>query len=207
MKRSFDFIFSLIGIVVLMPVFIVVALVVKKDGGPAFYRQQRVGKYGIIFHIYKFRSMIIDADNLGATVTASYDWRITRIGKLLRKTKLDELPQLFNVLIGDISLVGPRPEVPYYVSKWSDACKKTILSVKPGITDYATLYYNDEQAVLAKADDPEKAYLKEVMPRKLKMYEQYIKDQNFCLDIRIIFATLLKMVGIDKRYLGHKFGQ
>ena len=195
MKRCFDFVLSLIGLIVLLPVFIVVAWIIKKDGGPVFYRQQRVGKYGILFNIYKFRSMVIDADKIGAKVTASHDPRITRIGSLLRKTKIDELPQLFNVLIGDISLVGPRPEVLYYVSKWPDACKKTILSVKPGITDYATLYYNDEQAVLAKAEDPEKAYLKEVMPHKLRMYEQYVKDQNFWLDIRIILATLLKMVG------------
>lgn len=201
MKRCFDFVLSLIGLIALLPVFIVVAWVIKKDGGPAFYRQQRVGKYGTLFNIYKFRSMVIDADKIGAKVTASHDSRITRIGRLLRKTKIDELPQLFNVLTGDISLVGPRPEVPYYVSKWSDVCKKTILSVKPGITDYATLYYNDEQAVLAKADDPEKAYLKEVMPHKVRMYEQYIEDQNFWLDIRIILATLLKMVGLGR---GHR---
>jgi lipopolysaccharide/colanic/teichoic acid biosynthesis glycosyltransferase len=203
MKRCFDFILSLIGIIVLLPVFIAVALVVKKDGGPAFYRQERVGKYGDIFSVYKFRSMVIDADKLGGKVTASHDPRITRIGRLLRKTKIDELPQLFNVLTGDISLVGPRPEVPYYVSKWPDDCKKTVLSVKPGITDYATLFYNDEQAVLAKAEDPEKAYLEEVMPHKLKMYRQYVKDQNLWLDIRIILATLLKMVGFGsyKRFL------
>ena len=198
MKRCFDFVLSLMGLIALLPVFIVVACMVKKDGGPVFYRQQRVGKHGTLFNIYKFRSMVIDADKTGAKVTASHDPRITRIGSLLRKTKIDELPQLFNVLIGDISLVGPRPEVPYYVSKWPDACKKTILSVKPGITDYATLYYNDEQAVLAKAEDPEKAYLKEVMSHKLRMYEQYVKDQNFWLDIRIILATLLKIVGLGK---------
>ncbi len=151
----------------------------------------------MVFNVYKFRSMVIDADKLGAKVTASHDPRITRVGRLLRKTKIDELPQLFNVLMGDISLVGPRPEVPYYVSKWSDDCKETVLSVKPGITDYATLYYNDEQAVLAEANDPEKTYLEEVMPHKLKMYGRYVKDQNFWLDIRIILATLLKMIGID----------
>lgn len=196
MKRCFDFVLSLMGLIALLPVFIVVAWVIKKDGGPVFFQQQRVGKHGTLFNIYKFRSMVINADKTGAKVTASHDPRITRIGSLLRKTKIDEMPQLFNVLTGDISLVGPRPEVPYYVSKWPDACKKTILSVKPGITDYATLYYNDEQAVLAKAEDPEKAYLKEVMPHKLRMYEQYVKDQNFGLDIRIILATLFKMVGL-----------
>lgn len=197
MKRCFDFILSLMALIFLLPFFIVVAWVVKKDGGPAFYRQQRVGKYGTLFNIYKFRSMVIDADKTGAKVTASHDPRITRIGSLLRKTKIDELPQLFNVLIGDISLVGPRPEVPYYVSKWPDACKKIILSVKPGITDYATLYYNDEQAVLANAEDPEKAYLEEVMPHKLKMYEQYVQYHSFYVDIKIILATLLKMGKIN----------
>lgn len=201
MKRCFDFVLSLMGLIALVPVFIVVAWVVKKDGGPVFFQQQRVGKYGILFNIYKFRSMVIDADKTGAKVTASHDPRITRIGSLLRKTKIDELPQLFNVLTGDISLVGPRPEVSCYVSKWPDACKKIILSVKPGITDYATLYYNDEQAVLAKAEDPEKAYLKEVMPHKLRMYEQYVNDQSFWLDIRIILATLLKMVGLGRKDL------
>ena len=204
MKRCFDFIFSLTGIIFLLPVFAVVAWVVKKDGGPAFYQQQRVGKYGAIFSVYKFRSMVINAEKIGAKVTASHDPRITRIGSFLRRTKLDELPQLFNVLIGDISLVGPRPEVPYYVSKWPDVSKKTILSVKPGITDYATLFYNDEQAVLAKVKDPEKVYLEEVMPHKLRMYGQYVEDQSLWLDIRIILATLFKMGGNNnyKRFLG-----
>ena len=204
MKRCFDFISSFITLIFLLPVFIVVAWLIKKDGGPVFYQQQRVGRYGNIFNLYKFRSMVIDADKIGAKVTASHDPRITRIGKLLRKTKTDELPQLFNVLTGNISLVGPRPEVPYYVAKWPDAKKKIILSVKPGITDYATLYYNDEQAVLSRAKDPEKTYLNEVMPHKLRMYEQYINDQSFWLDIKIILATLLKMLGIDcsKRFLG-----
>ena len=201
MKRCFDFVLSLMGLIALLPVFIVVACMVKKDGGPVFYRQQRVGKHGTLFNIYKFRSMVIDADKTGAKVTASHDPRITRIGSLLRKTKIDELPQLFNVLIGDISLVGPRPEVPYYVSKWPDACKKTILSVKPGITDYATLYYNDEQAVLAKTDDPKEAYMEEVMPHKLEMYKRYVEDQNFWLDLRLILATLGRIAGLNVKML------
>jgi len=196
MKRCFDFILSLMGIMVLMPFFIVVAWGVRKDGGPAFFRQQRVGRFGRLFYLYKFRSMVMDADKIGALVTTTHDPRITRIGHFLRKTKMDELPQLINVLTGDISLVGPRPEVPYYVAKWPDSCKEKILSVKPGITDYASLYYNDEQAVLAKSEDPEKTYLEEVMPHKLRMYEQYVKDQTFWLDIRILLATLLKMAGI-----------
>jgi lipopolysaccharide/colanic/teichoic acid biosynthesis glycosyltransferase len=198
MKRFFDFSLSLLGLILLLPVFIVVAWAVKKDGGPVFFMQQRVGRSGDIFYILKFRSMVMDAEKTGAGVTASHDPRITRTGRFLRKTKIDELPQLFNVLMGDISLVGPRPEVPCYVDKWPDDCKKIVLSVKPGITDYATLYYNDEQAVLAAADDPETAYLEEVMPHKLEMYEQYVKDQNLWLDIRIILATLLKMANLDQ---------
>lgn len=197
MKRCFDFSLSLMGIVILMPFLIVIAWCIRKDGGPAFFRQIRVGQFGKLFHLYKFRSMVIDADKFGTLVTTTHDPRITPIGHFLRKSKVDELPQLINVLIGDMSLVGPRPEVFYYVKKWPDSCVKKILSVKPGITDYATLFYNDEQEVLAQAKDPEKAYLEEVMPHKLRMYEQYVMDQSFCLDFRILVATLLKMVGLQ----------
>lgn len=162
------------------------------------FRQVRVGKNGKLFHLFKFRSMVVDADKMGAQVTATQDPRITRVGRLLRKTKLDELPQLLNVISGDISLVGPRPEVPYYVKCWPDEYRTKILSIKPGITDYATLLYNDEQEVLAQSNDPQKAYLEEVMPHKLVLYRKYINDQSFSLDIKILIATLLKMVGVDK---------
>jgi lipopolysaccharide/colanic/teichoic acid biosynthesis glycosyltransferase len=141
--------------------------------------------------------MVVNADKMGSQVTAEHDPRITTVGRFLRKTKLDELPQLINVLAGDMSLVGPRPEVPYYVQKWPDEDRDVILSVKPGITDYATLYYNDEQAVLAQAHDMEKAYLEEVMPHKLSLYRQYVQDQSLNLDFRLIIATLLKMAGIN----------
>lgn len=176
-----------------MPIILMMIWIIKRDGGTAFFSQKRVGLSGRLFNIYKFRSMVINAEKLGAQVTAENDPRITPIGNLMRKYKIDELPQLFNVLLGDMSLVGPRPEVPLYVTHWTDLDRKIILSVKPGITDYATLFYNDEQAVLAKSQEPEKDYIEKIMPHKLEMYKQYVKEHNFVIDIKIILATLLKM--------------
>jgi len=150
--------------------------------------------------------MVKSADKKGFQVTAARDPRITRIGHLLRKTKLDELPQLINVFLGEMSLVGPRPEVPYYVEKWTEKDRTVIFSVKPGIADYATLFYSDEQAVLSEADDTEKAYLNEIMPHKMEMYKQYVSDQSLRLDIRLIVTTLLKMMGFDVSSLSRKFG-
>jgi lipopolysaccharide/colanic/teichoic acid biosynthesis glycosyltransferase len=160
-----------------------------------------VGWRGRIFRIYKFRSMVVNAEKRGAAVTAEHDPRITRIGRWLRKNKVDELPQLLNVFFGDMSIVGPRPEVPCYVSLWSEADRERILSVKPGITDYATLYYHDEQALLAKGDNPERIYLEEVMPHKLEMYRIYARDRNFLLDLKIILATLGKIFGFSFKWL------
>ena len=196
MKRLFDLFFSSLGLLVLSPVLLVLYVLIRSDGGPAFFCQQRMGYQGRIFYVFKLRSMVVNADKMGSQVTAASDPRITRIGSFLRKTKLDELPQLVNVLRGDMSLVGPRPEVPYYVQKWPDADRELILSVQPGITDYATLYYSDEQAVLAQAEDREKAYLEDVLPHKLSLYRQYVRDQSLWLDFRLIIATLLKMLGI-----------
>jgi lipopolysaccharide/colanic/teichoic acid biosynthesis glycosyltransferase len=196
-KRLFDLCCSLLGLIFLVPLFFVVGLMIRVDGGPVFFRQERVGWKCRIFRIYKFRSMVVNAEILGAAVTAENDPRITLIGRWLRKTKLDELPQLLNVFFGDMSFVGPRPEVPYYVNLWSEADRELILSVKPGITDYATLYYHDEQALLAKADNPEKIYIEEVMPHKLEMYKDYVKDSNFLLDLKIILATLGEMIGFS----------
>jgi lipopolysaccharide/colanic/teichoic acid biosynthesis glycosyltransferase len=195
-KRVFDFVSSTLAIIFLSPLLLIVGIIVRSDGGPAIYRQIRVGKDGKLFKLFKFRSMVVDADKLGAQVTASHDPRITRIGHFLRRTKLDELPQLFNVISGDISVVGPRPEVPGYVDQWPMEDREKILSLKPGITDYATLVYNDEQAVLAQSRDPEKTYIETVMPHKLTMYRRYIDDQGFLLDIMIIVATLLKIIGL-----------
>ncbi len=201
LKRIFDFLAALLGLSLLSPLLVITSLLIKTDKGPVLFKQPRVGRNGKVFNIYKFRSMVPDAHKLGAMVTAEHDPRITRVGKILRKTKMDELPQLFNVLKGDMSLVGPRPEVPYYVEQWPEQDRNTLLSVRPGITDYATFLYNDEQAELAKADDPEKTYITEVMPHKLYLYRQYVKDQGFWLDIRILMGTLLKMIGFKPDFL------
>jgi lipopolysaccharide/colanic/teichoic acid biosynthesis glycosyltransferase len=193
-KRIFDVVCSFAGLAVLAPLFAVTAVLVKSDGGPVFFRQLRVGYMGKLFYIVKFRSMVPGAENMGAQVTGGHDPRITRVGRVLRKTKLDELPQLFNVAVGDMSLVGPRPEVPYYAGMWPPEVRQKVLSVKPGITDYATLYYHDEQAVLAGADDVENVYINEILPHKLALYQQYVKEHSFWIDLRILAATLLKIL-------------
>jgi len=194
MKRFFDIIVSLVGLLFLAPIIIVVAGLLKLDEGPVIFSQERVGLRGKRFKIFKFRSMVVDESKRGFQVTAADDTRITSLGRLLRKTKLDELPQLFNVLKGDMSIVGPRPEVPRYVAMWSEKDRKIILSVRPGITDYATLYYHDEQAVLARSEDLEKAYVQDIVPHKLELYRDYVRNQSFGLDIRLILATLASII-------------
>lgn len=201
MKRLFDLLLSSLALAVLAPVCLILAVLIRRDGGAALFRQERVGRGGGLFRIFKFRSMVPDAEKRGAQVTGAADPRITPVGRFLRRTKLDELPQLFNVFLGQMSLVGPRPEVPRYVAEWPEADRQEILKVKPGITDYATFYYSDEQAVLARAEDPERAYLQEVMPHKLKLYRQYLQDRSFGLDLRLLLATLVRMIGLDGRSL------
>jgi lipopolysaccharide/colanic/teichoic acid biosynthesis glycosyltransferase len=161
-----------------------------------------VGLNGESFEIFKFRTMVVGAEKIGAQLTAGKDPRITSIGHLLRKTKIDELPQLINVFFGQMGLVGPRPEVRRYVNQWSALDTELILSVKPGITDDASLVYSDEQGVLARWDDPEKAYLNEVMPRKLGLYRQYVAERSLWLDFRMILATLAKIAGFDSSRIG-----
>jgi len=194
MKRVFDITVSFFGLLFLSPVIFVVAGLLKLDGGPVLFKQERVGLNGKRFKIFKFRSMATD-DSIGrAQVTAENDPRITPLGRLLRKIKIDELPQLFNVLKGDMSLVGPRPEVPRYVALWPEEDREKIHSIRPGITDYATLYYHDEQAVLARAKDPEKAYVLDIVPHKVELYLKYVEDRNFALDVRLIVATLARLI-------------
>jgi lipopolysaccharide/colanic/teichoic acid biosynthesis glycosyltransferase len=195
LKRILDVTFSLWVLIVLFPALIIIGALLKLAGGPAIFRQERVGRDGTSFWIYKFRSMVVGADKKGAPVTAENDPRITPLGRWLRKTKIDELPELFNVLRGDMSIVGPRPEVPAYVALWPEDDRKTILSVRPGITDYATLYYHDEQAVLGGSDNPEKSYLEHIMPHKVLLYKRYLIDNNLGLDFRIVLATLARMAG------------
>lgn len=194
MIRFFDFILSLVGLVVLAPIFIVLAIWIKIDSkGPVFYKQVRVGQNGIDFNLFKFRSMVVDADKKGLITVGGRDPRITRSGYFIRKYKLDELPQLINVLLGDMSLVGPRPEVRKYVDLYTDEQQK-VLSVKPGITDYASIEYMDENEILGKSNDPEKTYIEEIMPEKIKYNMKYIQNKNVSEYFKIIFLTLLKIV-------------
>ncbi|WP_275045290.1 sugar transferase [Haemophilus haemolyticus] len=194
MIRFFDFILSLVGLVVLAPIFIILAIWIKIDSkGPIFYKQVRVGQNGIDFGLFKFRSMIVDADKNGLITVGGQDPRITRSGYFIRKYKLDELPQLINVLLGDMSLVGPRPEVRKYVDLYTDEQQK-VLSVKPGITDYASIEYMDENEILGKSSDPEKTYIEEIMTEKIKYNIKYIQNKNVSEYFKIIFLTLLKIV-------------
>ncbi|WP_457641495.1 sugar transferase [Persephonella sp.] len=193
-KWVLDFVFALVGLIVLFPLFIIVAILIKKeDGGSIFFRQTRVGQNGKLFKIYKFRTMVEDAEKKGAQVTKEDDPRITKIGRTLRKYKIDELPQLINVLKGEMSLVGPRPEVPKYVKAYEKEYRK-ILKVKPGITDYASLEYIDEEKILKGSENTEKVYIEKILPEKIKYYEKYIKQMGFLTDLKIILKTILRIV-------------
>lgn len=194
MKRLFDIIFSLIGIIILFPFFILFALLIIIDSGfPVFYLQKRVGKNGVDFSLFKFRTMKIDSDKKGLLTVGTKDSRITNAGYFLRKYKLDELPQLMNVMLGDMSLVGPRPEVRKYVELYSEEQKK-VLAVMPGITDYASIEYSNENELIAKSENPEELYIKEIMPAKLNLNLKYIKEQSFATDIKIILKTIGKII-------------
>jgi lipopolysaccharide/colanic/teichoic acid biosynthesis glycosyltransferase len=192
-KRLFDVLSSLTGILVLTPLFLVVAIWIKLDSsGPILFKQTRVGRLGSEFEIYKFRTMIVNAEQFGTQITIGDDQRITRSGTWLRKFKLDELPQLFNVLNGDMSLVGPRPEVPKYVDIYT-LQQRQVLQVRPGITDPASIAFRNESDLLGKADDPEAFYIREIMPKKLELNLSYLESQSVVSDIKIIFNTLFKV--------------
>lgn len=193
LKRVFDFSFSVIGLVVTLPVLLLIAIIIKATSkGPVFFRQIRVGQHGYYFKIYKFRTMIVDAEKKGMQITVGKDSRITKCGHFLRKTKLDELPQLINVLTGDMSFVGPRPEVPKYVELYSRD-QRGILKVKPGITDYASIEYFDENKLLGESNDPEETYVKVILKDKLHLNLKYLGRISIAEDIRIIFRTLTKV--------------
>ena len=194
MKRVSDILLSGFGLILLSPVFLVLALLVKLGSkGPVFFIQERMGRNFNSFGLLKFRTMVEGAPAAGPAITAKGDPRITGVGKFLRKTKMDELPQLINVLKGDMSLVGPRPEVRKYVEAFEKDYRK-ILTVRPGITDFATIEYRDEEAVLAKYGNPEEGYVKEVLPQKIKLYERYLEEAGFFLDMKLIFRTLYEIV-------------
>ena len=193
-KRAFDLVASGAGLVVGSPLFLAAALAIKVDDpvGPVFFRQQRVGLGGRVFRIHKFRSMSVA--NSGSLVTSANDARITRVGAVLRKSKLDELPQLIDVFVGDMSLVGPRPEVPKYVAMWGDEAAAEILSVRPGITDPASITYRNEQDELAAADDPEQHYVEVILPRKVALYRDYVRTNSVVGDLALIWQTLVTVV-------------
>jgi lipopolysaccharide/colanic/teichoic acid biosynthesis glycosyltransferase len=193
MKRLFDFFCSLIGIMMLLPFFLFIGVwIFMDDFHSPFYKQERVGKNGKLFWLLKFRSMRVQSSQK-VQLTVGKDPRITKIGHFIRKYKIDELPQLINVLKGDMSLVGPRPEVVKYVNMYSDD-QKAVLKVKPGITDYASLEYFEESDLLAKSNDPEKTYIYEIMPAKIQINLKYISKANVMEDINIIFLTLKRIV-------------
>ena len=193
-KRIFDFICSTLGLIVLSPVLLAIAIKIKTGSdGPVFFRQIRVGEKNEEFEILKFRTMVVDAEKLGRQITVGNDNRITKIGAFLRKYKLDELPQLINVFKGDMSLVGPRPEVPRYVKLYNETQRK-VLEVKPGITDLASIRYRDENDLLGEAENPDDFYINTIMPDKLALNLEYINNNNIFVDIYIILKTIIKCI-------------
>ena len=194
MKRLFDIVFSLLGLMLTTPILLILAILIKReDGGPVFYRGVRVGRHGKLFRIFKFRTMVVNAEKIGGSSTADDDPRITKIGKFIRKYKLDELPQLINVLKGEMSFVGPRHEVQHYVNMYTNE-EKAILNVKPGITDWASMWNSDEGAILAGSTDAEKTYIEKIRPEKIRLQLKYVKERSFWVDVIIVFQTLFKLI-------------
>ncbi|HIF9528294.1 TPA: sugar transferase [Photobacterium damselae] len=195
MKRFFDFICSFLGLIILSPIIILIIVWIKCDSdGPIFFLQQRVGLNGKLFNIFKFRTMIPDAEKKGLKVTVGIDPRITKSGHFLRKTKLDELPQLLNVFLGQMSIVGPRPEVPEFMNEYSTNIRSKILSVRPGITDLASIEFTNEAEILAGSLEPKRKYIDDIMPIKAKYYLDYVDNHNFFNDVKIIILTLKKII-------------
>lgn len=194
-KRLFDLLLSCIGLLLLAPLLLLIAALIKLDSpGPVMFRQERVGRFGKSFRIHKFRTMRHEPAGQGLQITVGADRRITRVGAFLRASKLDELPQLLDVWLGDMSLVGPRPEVPRYVAHYPAGLREKVLSVRPGITDIASIEYRDESAVLARAADPERAYIDEVLPHKLALAARYVERSSLWLDVWLIWRTVVAIV-------------
>lgn len=192
-KSAFDLIVASLGLIVLSPLLLAIAVLIKLDSpGPIFFRQVRVGQHGRLFRIHKFRTMAVDADS-SRQITVGNDPRITRIGSFLRRRKLDELPQLMDVVFGHMSLVGPRPEVPKYVAVYPPDTRALVLSVKPGITDLASIEYREENDLLAAAPDPETAYVQEILPIKLAYYRRYVETHTILGDVGIILRTIFSI--------------
>lgn len=194
MKRLFDIVASGLGLVVLSPLFLILAIWIKCDSkGPVFYRQVRVGRWNKDFRIFKFRSMRVGADKGSLVTIGGHDPRVTRSGYFIRKFKFDELPQLINVFLGDMSLVGPRPEVRHYVDYWTPE-QMHVLDVRPGITDPASIKFRNENELMEKADDPEKYYIEVIMQEKIRLYLEYVNHHSFWGDIGLIFKTFWTIV-------------
>ena len=193
LKRIFDITLSLFGLIILLPFMLIIAIFIKFDSkGSIFFKQIRVTKGGREFKILKYRTMRAGSDKY-SQITVGKDERITKIGSFLRKYKLDEIPQLINILIGDMSLVGPRPEVPKYVALYTDE-QKEILKVRAGITDYASIEFSDENDLLASEEDPEKAYIEKIMPKKIELNKKYLSEISILTDIKIILLTIKKIL-------------
>ena len=207
LKRAIDIVGAVAGLVLLSPVFLMIAIFIKLDSpGAVFFRQKRVGKGGCPFRIFKFRSMIADAPHRGTALTVRADRRITRVGEFLRRSKLDELPQLLNVLAGDMSIVGPRPEVPEFMTFYTAEQRAIITSMRPGMTDYAAILFRDESLLLDQSADPIAIYRREIMPVKFVYYERYSRDIGILSDLRIILATTLLLIsGRVPRWLGVEY--
>lgn len=194
-KRLFDVVVAALCLIALAPLFVIIAIAIKgASHGPVLFSQERIGRAGKPFRILKFRSMIVDAPTRGSELTLPDDPRVTGIGRLLRTTKLDELPQLINVLMGDMSLVGPRPEVPKFVALYPDGVRERVLSIRPGITDQAAIAL-DEEGMLADCRDPEWTYVHRVLPRKIEFHEQYVRGHGVFVDIGIILRTVRRIAG------------
>lgn len=194
-KRAFDLIAAIVGLVLLAPVMAFIGVLVRRDSeGPVLFRQERIGREGRPFTLLKFRSMVDSPLPAGPLVTAAADTRVTRVGANLRATKLDELPQLINVIRGEMSIVGPRPEVAKYVAMWSEEDRQIILSVRPGITDPATLRLRHEEEILAEQTDPEAFYQQELLPRKTRLYRRYVESQSLVTDLGLILRTIASVI-------------
>jgi len=193
-KRWFDILCSLIGLLLLAPILLAIAIIIKLDSkGPILFIQGRVGKNNKDFHIYKFRTMKLQSESKGLLTLGNHDSRITKVGYFLRRYKIDEFPQLFNILKGDMSFVGPRPELRYYVNFYNEDDLK-IFAVRPGITGLASLKYRNEVELLKAADDPENFFIKTIIPDKLKYNKEYIKKRNFFFDLKLIFITIIQVL-------------
>ena len=195
LKRCFDFFCSLIGTIFLSPFLFFIAIWIKMDSkGPVLFIQKRVGLHGKTIGVYKFRTMVVDAESKGLKITIGKDPRITKSGQFLRKYKFDELAQLFNVLNGSMSLVGPRPEVQEYIDLYPEDIRQTVLSVKPGITDFASIEFKDENEMLDSSADPNRTYIEDILPIKQQYYLKYVREQSMLLDVKLIFRTIVAVL-------------